>query len=158
MPDKGILTNNTNSYILKASDLSVDFIDVNPVLLVLPAQHYRPQMFLDNLTSSMQSAASASTSSALVSSSSSHYDAGGHAASSIHETRVITGGGGGAGGGTDSSISDIISLDWATSHWTFSGLFCGLSVWTTRDLLRFTQKHLNWYTCALQWPEHFEQR
>ncbi|KAM8887091.1 E3 SUMO-protein ligase PIAS2 isoform 2-T3 [Spinachia spinachia] len=68
-------------------------------------QHYRPQMFLDNLTSSMQSAAAASTSSALVSSSSTHYDTGGH------ETRVITGGGGGGGGGTDSGISDIISLD-----------------------------------------------
>uniref|UniRef100_A0AAQ4QJZ0 Protein inhibitor of activated STAT, 2 n=2 Tax=Gasterosteus aculeatus aculeatus TaxID=481459 RepID=A0AAQ4QJZ0_GASAC len=66
-------------------------------------QHYRPQMFLDNLTSSMQSAAS--TSSALVSSSSSHYDTGGH------ETRVIAGGGGGGGGGTDSGLSDIISLD-----------------------------------------------
>uniref|UniRef100_G3NN18 Uncharacterized protein n=1 Tax=Gasterosteus aculeatus TaxID=69293 RepID=G3NN18_GASAC len=68
-----------------------------------PQQHYRPQMFLDNLTSSMQSAAS--TSSALVSSSSSHYDTGGH------ETRVIAGGGGGGGGGTDSGLSDIISLD-----------------------------------------------
>lgn len=89
-----------------------------------PAQHYRPQMFLDNLTSSMQSTASASTSSALVSSSSSsHYEASAHTATSIHETRVITGGGGGAVGGTDSSISDIISLDWVTIHWTFSGLF-----------------------------------
>lgn len=83
--------------------------DVDPVF---PAQHYRPQMFLDNLTSSMQSAAAASTSSALVSSSS-HYDTSTHTASSIHETRVITGGGGGAAGGADSSISDIISLDWA---------------------------------------------
>uniref|UniRef100_A0A8C4DPW6 Protein inhibitor of activated STAT, 2 n=1 Tax=Dicentrarchus labrax TaxID=13489 RepID=A0A8C4DPW6_DICLA len=51
------------------------------------------------------------TSSALVSSSSSHYDTSTHAGSSIHETRVIAGGGGGTGGGTDSSISDIISLD-----------------------------------------------
>ncbi|KAI3372298.1 hypothetical protein L3Q82_022672 [Scortum barcoo] len=80
-------------------------------IMGFPVQHYRPQMFLDNLTSSMQSAAAASTSSALVSSSSSHYDTSTHAASSIHETRVITGGGGGTGGGTDSGISDIISLD-----------------------------------------------
>ncbi|XP_068995424.1 E3 SUMO-protein ligase PIAS2 isoform X1 [Embiotoca jacksoni] len=80
-------------------------------LIQADPQHYRPQMFLDNLTSSMQSTAAASTSSALVSSSSSHYDTSSHPAGSIHETRVITGGGGGAGGGTDSSISDIISLD-----------------------------------------------
>ncbi|TMS03746.1 E3 SUMO-protein ligase PIAS2 [Larimichthys crocea] len=80
-------------------------------LIQADPQHYRPQMFLDSLTSSMQSAAAASTSSGLVSSSSSHYDTSGHGASSIHETRVITGGGGGTGGGTDSSISDIISLD-----------------------------------------------
>ncbi|XP_056233067.1 E3 SUMO-protein ligase PIAS2 isoform X1 [Seriola aureovittata] len=79
-------------------------------LIQADPQHYRPQMFLDNLTSSMQSAAAASTSSALVSSSS-HYDTSSHSASSIHETRVITGGGGGAGGGADSGISDIISLD-----------------------------------------------
>lgn len=76
--------------------------------LIQPDQHYRPQMFLDNLTSSMQSAAS--TSSALVSSSSGHYDSS-HSAPSLHEARVITGGGGASGGGTDSSISDIISLD-----------------------------------------------
>uniref|UniRef100_A0A4W6E6X0 Protein inhibitor of activated STAT, 2 n=1 Tax=Lates calcarifer TaxID=8187 RepID=A0A4W6E6X0_LATCA len=78
-------------------------------LIQADPQHYRPQMFLDNLTS-MQTAAAASTSSALVSSSS-HYDTSTHAASSIHETRVITGGGGATGGGTDSGISDIISLD-----------------------------------------------
>ncbi|XP_045921298.1 E3 SUMO-protein ligase PIAS2-like [Micropterus dolomieu] len=65
-------------------------------LIQADPQHYRPQMFLDNLTSSMQSAAAASTSSALVSSSSSHYDTSTHAAGSIHETRVITGGGGGS--------------------------------------------------------------
>ncbi|XP_051278283.1 E3 SUMO-protein ligase PIAS2 isoform X2 [Dicentrarchus labrax] len=80
-------------------------------LIQADPQHYRPQMFLDNLTNTMQSAAAASTSSALVSSSSSHYDTSTHAGSSIHETRVIAGGGGGTGGGTDSSISDIISLD-----------------------------------------------
>ncbi|XP_062240965.1 LOW QUALITY PROTEIN: E3 SUMO-protein ligase PIAS2 [Platichthys flesus] len=79
-------------------------------LIQADPQHYRPQMFLDNLTSSMQSAAAASTSSALVSSSS-HYDTTTHTASSIHETRIITGGGGGARRGTDSGISDIISLD-----------------------------------------------
>ncbi|XP_042276529.1 E3 SUMO-protein ligase PIAS2 isoform X1 [Thunnus albacares] len=57
-------------------------------LIQADPQHYRPQMFLDNLTSSMQNAASASTSSALVSSSSSHYDDSSHATSSIHETRL----------------------------------------------------------------------
>ncbi|KAM8760758.1 E3 SUMO-protein ligase PIAS2 isoform 2-T2 [Acanthopagrus schlegelii] len=81
-------------------------------LIQADPQHYRPQMFLDNLTSSMQSAAAPSTSSALISSSSSHYDTSTHAANTIHETRVITGGGGGTStGGTDSSLSDIISLD-----------------------------------------------
>ncbi|KAK2837064.1 hypothetical protein Q5P01_014276 [Channa striata] len=79
-------------------------------LIQADPQHYRPQMFLDNLTSTMQSAAAASTSSALVSPSS-HYDTSTHTASSIHETRVITGGGGGSTGGTDNGISDIISLD-----------------------------------------------
>ncbi|KAM3876753.1 E3 SUMO-protein ligase PIAS2 [Diretmus argenteus] len=68
-------------------------------------QHYRTPMFLDNLTSSLQSAAAASTSSALVSSSNGHYEPRAHAAGSAHETRVITGGGG------PGSISDIISLD-----------------------------------------------
>ncbi|XP_029367338.1 E3 SUMO-protein ligase PIAS2 isoform X1 [Echeneis naucrates] len=79
-------------------------------LIQADSQHYRPQMFLDNLTSSMQSSAAASTSSALVSSSS-HYDTSSHPTSSVHETRVITGGGGGPGVGEDSGISDIISLD-----------------------------------------------
>uniref|UniRef100_A0A3B4FD87 E3 SUMO-protein ligase PIAS2-like n=1 Tax=Pundamilia nyererei TaxID=303518 RepID=A0A3B4FD87_9CICH len=64
--------------------------------------HYSPQMFLDNLTSSMQNAAAAT---------SSHYDAISHAASSFHDTRVLTGGGGGTGGGADGGTSDIISLD-----------------------------------------------
>ncbi|CAN9512685.1 unnamed protein product [Ophioblennius macclurei] len=74
-------------------------------LLQADPQHYRPQMFLENLTSSMQTAAAASTSS-VVSSSSSHYD------TSSHETRVIMGGGGTGGVGTaNTSISDIISLD-----------------------------------------------
>uniref|UniRef100_A0A3P9D3J5 Protein inhibitor of activated STAT, 2 n=1 Tax=Maylandia zebra TaxID=106582 RepID=A0A3P9D3J5_9CICH len=59
-------------------------------------------MFLDNLTSSMQNAAAAT---------SSHYDAISHAASSFHDTRVLTGGGGGTGGGADGGTSDIISLD-----------------------------------------------
>lgn len=68
-------------------------------LLQADPQHYRPQMFLENLTSSMQSTASASTSS-VVSSSSAHHD------TSSQETRVIMG-----GGGADASISDIISLD-----------------------------------------------
>ncbi|XP_070402374.1 E3 SUMO-protein ligase PIAS2 isoform X3 [Nothobranchius furzeri] len=69
------------------------------------SQHYRPQMFLDNLTGRMQSAATASTSSTSLSSTS-HYDASRHAADSIHEARVITG-----ERVTDGSISDIISLD-----------------------------------------------
>lgn len=104
-----------------------------------PAQHYRPQMFMDNLTTTMQSAAAASTSAALVSSTSSHYDTSGHAASSIHETRVIAGGGGGAGGGTESSMSDIISLDWAASSGLFSRAFLAHialhSVWSLRRTL-----------------------
>ncbi|KAM4607220.1 E3 SUMO-protein ligase PIAS2 isoform 2-T2 [Polymixia lowei] len=79
-------------------------------LIQADPQHYRAPMFLDNMTSSLQSAAAATTSSALVSSSNSHYEASAHAASSTHETRVITGGGGSGGGGA-SSISDIISLD-----------------------------------------------
>ncbi|XP_071394545.1 E3 SUMO-protein ligase PIAS2-like isoform X2 [Centroberyx affinis] len=80
-------------------------------LIQADPQHYRAPMFLDNLTSSLQSAAAASTSTALVSSSNSHYEASAHAAGSNHETRVITGGGGGGGGGGAGSISDIISLD-----------------------------------------------
>ncbi|KAM9743164.1 E3 SUMO-protein ligase PIAS2 isoform 1-T2 [Menidia menidia] len=78
-------------------------------LIQADPQHYRPQMFLDSLAGSMQSAAS--TSSALVSSSSSgHYD-GASRAAAIHDGRGLSGGGAGAAGGTDSSISDIISLD-----------------------------------------------
>lgn len=87
-------------------------------------QHYRPQMFLDSLTGSRQSAAAAaSTSAALVSSTNSHYDTSTHAASSLHESRVIAGGGGGGGRGTQ-TISDIISLDWAaaTSYIKFTAV------------------------------------
>ncbi|XP_075903139.1 LOW QUALITY PROTEIN: E3 SUMO-protein ligase PIAS2 [Nelusetta ayraudi] len=81
-------------------------------LIQADPQHYRPQMFLDSLTGGRTSAAAASTSAALVSSTNSHYDTSAHAASSIHESRVIAGGGGGGGGrGTQTSISDIISLD-----------------------------------------------
>ncbi|XP_056152521.1 E3 SUMO-protein ligase PIAS2 [Lampris incognitus] len=76
-----------------------------------PVMHYRTPMFLDSLTSTLQSAAAATTSSALVSSSSSHYEASAHATSSTHETHVITGGGEASGGGGATSISDIISLD-----------------------------------------------
>ncbi|XP_041855899.1 E3 SUMO-protein ligase PIAS2 [Melanotaenia boesemani] len=76
-------------------------------LIQADPQHYRPQMFLENLTGGIQNSAAASTSAALVSSStSSHFDT-----SSIHESRVITGGGPSVAGGADSSISDIISLD-----------------------------------------------
>lgn len=70
-------------------------------------QQYQPQMFLDNLTSSMQSVAAANTSTALMPSASSHYDAISHATTSVHEAQVIT------RGRTDGNISDIISLDWA---------------------------------------------
>ncbi|XP_061624325.1 E3 SUMO-protein ligase PIAS2 [Phyllopteryx taeniolatus] len=75
-------------------------------LIQADPQHYRPQMFLENLTSTMQSVTSASTSSALVSSSTSRYETNSHTAGSVHETRGVTGG----GRGTD-KISDIISLD-----------------------------------------------
>lgn len=68
-------------------------------LVAFRCQQYQPQMFLDNLTSSMQSVAAANTSAALLPSASSHYDAIGH------EAQVI------ARGRTDGSISDIISLD-----------------------------------------------
>ncbi|XP_031426413.1 E3 SUMO-protein ligase PIAS2 isoform X2 [Clupea harengus] len=65
-------------------------------------QHYRAPMFLDNLSSSLQSA---TTSGSLVSSSGQYETvATTHSASSSHETGVIT-------GGTATSISDIISLD-----------------------------------------------
>ncbi|KAG5281002.1 hypothetical protein AALO_G00066380 [Alosa alosa] len=65
-------------------------------------QHYRAPMFLDNLSSSLQSA---TTSGSLVSSSSQYETvATTHSTSSSHETGVIT-------GGTATSISDIISLD-----------------------------------------------
>lgn len=63
-------------------------------------------MFLDSLTSSMQSVAAANSSTALLPSASSHYEAIGHAAASaVHEGQVI------ARGRTDGNISDIISLD-----------------------------------------------
>lgn len=61
-------------------------------------QHYRSPVFLDNLSSSIQSA---TTSAGLVSSPV-PYEAS-HGGSSSHETGVITGG--------SSSLSDIISLD-----------------------------------------------
>ncbi|XP_053725973.1 E3 SUMO-protein ligase PIAS2 [Synchiropus splendidus] len=73
-------------------------------------QHYRPTMYMDSLTSSMQSAASASTSLSLVSSSSSHYEPSNHSSASIHDSQVKARSAGGAGG-ADSNISDIISLD-----------------------------------------------
>uniref|UniRef100_A0A673K0Z0 E3 SUMO-protein ligase PIAS2-like n=1 Tax=Sinocyclocheilus rhinocerous TaxID=307959 RepID=A0A673K0Z0_9TELE len=62
-------------------------------------QHYRGPIFLDNLSSSLQSA---TTSSGLVSSSA-PYETATHSSSSSHETGVITGG--------SSGLSDIISLD-----------------------------------------------
>ncbi|KAI1900331.1 hypothetical protein AGOR_G00048870 [Albula goreensis] len=66
-----------------------------------PQQHYRTQMFLDNLPTSLQS----TTSSGSLMSPSSQYDGPAHSTSSSHsETGVIT-------GGCGTSISDIISLD-----------------------------------------------
>lgn len=62
-------------------------------------QHYRGPIFLDSLSSSLQSA---TTSSGLVSSSA-PYETAAHSSSSSHETGVITGG--------SSGLSDIISLD-----------------------------------------------
>ncbi|XP_056126082.1 E3 SUMO-protein ligase PIAS2 isoform X2 [Rhinichthys klamathensis goyatoka] len=64
-----------------------------------PQQHYRGPIFLDNLSSSLQSA----TTSASLVSSSSQYETATHSSSSSHETGVITGG--------SSGLSDIISLD-----------------------------------------------
>nr|XP_057926121.1 E3 SUMO-protein ligase PIAS2 [Doryrhamphus excisus]XP_057926123.1 E3 SUMO-protein ligase PIAS2 [Doryrhamphus excisus] len=76
-------------------------------LIQADPQHYRPQMFLENLTSTMQSVSSPSTSSTLVSSSSSRYDTSARTAHPIHDTtRVVTG-----AANADNSISDIISLD-----------------------------------------------
>ncbi|XP_051543196.1 E3 SUMO-protein ligase PIAS2-like isoform X1 [Myxocyprinus asiaticus] len=66
-----------------------------------PQQHYRAPIFLDNLSSSLQSA---TTSTGLVSSSAQYtIETGTHSSSSSHETGVITGG--------SSGLSDIISLD-----------------------------------------------
>ncbi|XP_057209689.1 E3 SUMO-protein ligase PIAS2 isoform X1 [Triplophysa rosa] len=62
-----------------------------------PQQHYRPPIFLDSLSSSLQGA-----STSLVSSSA-QYEMATHSSSSSHETGVITGG--------SSGLSDIISLD-----------------------------------------------
>ncbi|XP_017571568.1 E3 SUMO-protein ligase PIAS2 isoform X3 [Pygocentrus nattereri] len=74
-------------------------LDLFSLLQGDPQQHYRSPVFLDNLSSSIQSA---TTSAGLVSSSV-PYEASPHGGSSSHETGVITGG--------SSSLSDIISLD-----------------------------------------------
>ncbi|XP_056314230.1 E3 SUMO-protein ligase PIAS2 isoform X2 [Danio aesculapii] len=62
-------------------------------------QHFRGPIFLDSLSSSLQSA----TTSASLVSSSAQYETATHSSSSSHETGVITGG--------SSGLSDIISLD-----------------------------------------------
>ncbi|XP_019716508.1 E3 SUMO-protein ligase PIAS2 isoform X1 [Hippocampus comes] len=80
-------------------------------LIQADPQHYRPEMFLENLTSTMQSVTSASTSSTLVSSSSSRYETNSKKAGSIHESRVSAGGGSTSRGATDNNKTDIISLD-----------------------------------------------
>lgn len=69
-----------------------------------PQQHYRGPIFLDNLSSSLQSG----TTSASLVSSSAQYETATHSSSSSHETGVITGG--------SSGLSDIISLDWILVH------------------------------------------
>ncbi|KAM4746043.1 E3 SUMO-protein ligase PIAS2 isoform 2-T2 [Anableps anableps] len=77
-------------------------------LIPTDPQHYRPQMYLENLSGSMQSIPS--TSSGLVSSTTnSNFNAIGHTATSIHGTQVVTGGC--TGEVTGGSLSDIISLD-----------------------------------------------
>ncbi|KAK3514859.1 hypothetical protein QTP70_033793, partial [Hemibagrus guttatus] len=68
-------------------------------LLQADSQHYRTPVFLENLSSSIQSG----TSSSSLMSSSVQYDSTSHRGSSSHETGVITGG--------SSTLSDIISLD-----------------------------------------------
>ncbi|XP_038150040.1 E3 SUMO-protein ligase PIAS2 [Cyprinodon tularosa] len=77
-------------------------------LIPTEPQHFRSQMYLENL-SGIQSSVAAGSSSALVSSSSSSssYNTSSHTAS-IHDTR---GGGGRSGDVTGGSLSDIISLD-----------------------------------------------
>lgn len=71
---------------------------------VFPQQHYRSPIYLDSLSSSIQSA---TTSTSLVSSAA-PYETATHSSSSSHETGVITGG--------SSGLSDIISLDWILAH------------------------------------------
>ncbi|XP_060739918.1 E3 SUMO-protein ligase PIAS2 isoform X1 [Tachysurus vachellii] len=68
-------------------------------LLQADSQHYRTPVFLENLSSSIQSG----TSSSSLMASSVQYDSTSHRGSSSHETGVITGG--------SSTLSDIISLD-----------------------------------------------
>lgn len=73
-------------------------------------QHYRPQMYLENLSGSMQCIPS--TSSALVSSTSNNNcNASGNTPTSIPGTRVVAGGRGCTGEVAGDSLSDIISLD-----------------------------------------------
>lgn len=69
-------------------------------MLAVLLQHYRTPVFLENLSSSIQSSASSSS----LMASSVQYDSTSHRGSSSHETGVITGG--------SSTLSDIISLDW----------------------------------------------
>lgn len=83
---------------VKAAESRRFWLLLTPV--ALRCQQYPPQMFLDNLSSSMQGVAAANTSAALLPSASGHYD--GHIG---HQAQVI------ARGRTDGSISDIISLD-----------------------------------------------
>ncbi|XP_015235393.1 PREDICTED: E3 SUMO-protein ligase PIAS2-like [Cyprinodon variegatus] len=79
-------------------------------LIPTEPQHFRSQMYLENL-SGIQSSVAAGSSSALVSSSSSSssYNTSSHTAS-IHDTRG-GGGGGRSGDVSGGSLSDIISLD-----------------------------------------------
>ncbi|XP_066510526.1 E3 SUMO-protein ligase PIAS2-like isoform X2 [Hoplias malabaricus] len=82
------------------STIPTDMHSLDLFTLLQPdPQHYRSPVFLDNLSSSIQSA----TTSAGFVSSSVPYETTSHSGSSSHETGVITGG--------SSSLSDIISLD-----------------------------------------------
>ncbi|XP_056888122.1 E3 SUMO-protein ligase PIAS2 isoform X1 [Takifugu flavidus] len=108
--DPSYLTSTLPDYAVPFHSSTLATIPTDPQSLdmfsfIQDPQQYQPQMFLDNLTSSMQSVAAANTSTALMPSASSHYDTISHTTASVHESQVIT------RGRTDGSIADIISLD-----------------------------------------------
>lgn len=77
-------------------------------LIQADSQHYRPPMFLDNLSSSLQTTV-ASTSGPLASGS--RYDGSARVPGPMLDSRVVAEGGGASGAAAESSLSDIISLD-----------------------------------------------